>query len=250
MDCIFVDSPPLGEDSLPAELILNPANVIEWKPHETMVPLVILLRHTARVTGLIIACSSPVRVFINSLEMQFEPPIMQQSFPKGLALRERVLECLISAPKIEISKFTIVGEVITPPFFEPGQIIQRRASFGDHALRRIGTNLEILDENWRQLRVPTDCAVHGFDFPTLPSFTELVVKYLPRDANSEWEIEHFRLPKCKEHCYLLLPNPVEMKECRLLLIRAAGDGAREFNVKLLGPPARALPPMVQPRVHF
>jgi hypothetical protein len=244
-----VDSPPIGEGGIPAEFILNPKNTIEWKPRETMIPLVILLRQTTRITGLSITCSSPVVVRVEAVEMQFEPPGMQQNIIRSVDLRQRVLDCLVIAEKIEISNVTIVGEMIPTSFQEPNQMINRRLSFNDFVLRRIGTNLELVDDIWRQVKVPNDCTVYGFDFRSLMGFRELVVKYLPKSGQSEWEVEHFRLSKYPDHCYVLLPNPVEMRECRILFVGGTGDVNRELSVKLLAAGIRPLV-ILQPRSHF
>jgi hypothetical protein len=161
----------------------------------------------------------------------------------------RVLECLLIARKIEVSNLTVVGDPVLSPFIEPVRGAARRTPVGDYALRRIGTALDAAEGGWRHVRVPADCAVHGFDFRTLVAFTELVVRYLPAAEAAEWEVEHFRLPMCPEHCCVMLPHPVEMKECRMLLIGGGGDAGRELSVKIIGPASRGSA-IVQPRARF
>jgi hypothetical protein len=243
IDCILVDSPPMGQGRVPGELILCSENTREWKPQETMVPLVVLLRYKARITRLSVVCSSPVCIYVGSTELRFEPPFSRCTIPGTVQLSGRRLSLLIIAEKIEITSLAFEGTVEAPDFPKPPSKLPRSPSFCDDGLRRISTTLDSGDGVWLILRSPGNYPVLGFEFQTLSNFREIAVKY--QEATGDWRIERFRIPECPYHCQWMLPNPIEMKGCELLLVSATDKPVPSLSVKLLVPLSRA--PVIIPR---
>jgi hypothetical protein len=141
----------------------------------------------------------------------------------------RIFECVLIGDQIAVSQFTIVGEVKMPLLRGPSL---PRQPPGEFAFRCIWTTIEPVEGNWLQIRM-RDCAVYGFEFAPIRPCAETTVKHTPKDAPQSSETEHFRIPAVREQCHLLLADPGKMRECKILIVAAKGELARELNIKIL-----------------
>jgi hypothetical protein len=232
VDCCFVDSPPpSSEREMPAELILNPENLTEWRPHETVVPLAVLFRHQAQIRGVTVVCTAPVRLTIAGAgELEFVPPLTQCALAQPLDVRDRLLNCVVEGERIAIVRLAFMGDPIAPEFLDAP--VLRRTWPQEAPLRRVSTALEFQGE-YVTVRIPPDYAVVGFAFRPLPACSEIDVEY--RRDGEEWETEHFQLPGEAASAYLMLANRAEMRECRIRLGGQRAELTRDFAVKLLTP---------------
>jgi hypothetical protein len=240
-DCVFVDEPPAGDDGVPATVILARDNDRTWRPRETMIPLVLLLRQEMHISGIAIACTLPLALGVGAVSLQFSPPYTEQRLPGGIDVTVREFRCTIMADQIALSSLALIGDPVVPKVTGPTGAAAppalTRSPSSELQLRLVRAPVERVVAEGEgavgfRLRLPSDLAICGFHFRGLPDVRTVKARYVTRLR--EDEVEEFTIGACGGKCNVLLAQRGVMHECILEFTGASAEAFRDLAVKLFG----------------
>ena len=222
---IFVSEPPIGENGIHAENILNYNNYTnnpDWKPEETCVLLSVLLKQKSRIQSIHIKCSEPLTMIIKDKEFNFFPPFTEC---KVLQKQNDTLDLLdfditlIGNPRICISNIEFIGIALPTEVLDESQDPKNEAvdnvKMKNERINGIFADaLFSSEKNSIRFKFNYQKLIYGLYFEELYGNQTFIMEYI--NDQDKRVINHIKLPKGYFKKFAIeLPKYDMMKEFNL-----------------------------------